>query len=235
MNWKQVWSWVRVAVAGGAGFALFRFAESVMSGASGWRPDLAFEIAIALLLYGMLLFALFGHAIIMSVANRFGGLFWPDDAQFRIRPEYSVAEARAKQGRIEEAIEEYCKVVEQFPEDVYPHLRMAGLALEHLHDLKRAELELLSATAKAAGPTSIALAMHRLADFYEIALRQPQRALEVMEQLQARLPGTKEAELAAERMEILRRLAAGEPRSMPPEKIAYRPIDEETLRRRRGF
>jgi tetratricopeptide (TPR) repeat protein len=195
------------------------------------RIDLAFEIVIALLFYGFLLFLLFGRSLINRVAGSFSGLYSPSDENFRVRPEYSVAEARVKQGRYAEAVDEYRKVIAQYPEDVYSHLRIATLAVDHLNDLKLAELELLSAFAKATGDDPIVLAGGRLADLYQLTLKQPQRAVEVLEQLREKLPGTKHAAMAEQRIRALRELPVGSVPPTPPAKIAYRPADEERRKR----
>ena len=211
----------------GIGLFLFRWAVKVMSGGEGLglRYDLAFEIAIALLLYGFFLFLLFGRSVITRVADKFTALYWPDDSQFRLMPEYSLAEARVKQGRYEAAVEEFRKVIAQYPGDVYPHLRIAELAIEHLHDLKLAELELLSAVSKAEGKDTSALAAGRLADLYQVSMQDPARALEVMKQLREKIPGTKQARLAEERITVLERfLSQGTAQPpKPPDKIAPRP------------
>ena len=138
-------------------------------------------------------------------------------------PEYSVAEARVKEGKYQEAIDEYRKVIVEHPDDVYPHLRIADLALTHLKDTKLAELELLSAVAKAQGEDTTAIAAGRLADFYQFTLQQPRRALEVMKQLREKIPGTKQAQRAEERIATLERLASGAPPPPPPVKMAPRP------------
>jgi tetratricopeptide (TPR) repeat protein len=224
MGLKYVLEVVRWLIAVGLGCLLFRWAGSKMNSASGFRLDVAFEIVIALLFYGLLLFALFGRSIILSVSNRLEHLFWPDDSNFRIMPEYSVAEARAKKGKYREAVDEYRKVIVKHPDDIYPHLRIADLALGHLNDVKLAELELLSAFAKAKGEDSTALAAGRLADFYQHTMHDPAHALEVMKQLCKKIPDTKQAKLAEERIAILEEFVRdATPPMKIPEKIALRP------------
>jgi tetratricopeptide (TPR) repeat protein len=214
---------LRWLLAVGVGFFLFRWAISVMNGAGGFRPDLAFEIMIALLFYGVFLFLLFGRSTITKIADQFTGLYWPDDSHFRVMPEYSVAEARVKQGQYAAAVEEFQKVIVQYPDDVYAHLRIAELAVEHLHDLKLAELELISAVSKAEGKDTTALAAGRLADFYQTTLQDPARALAVMKQLRKKIPGTKQAKLAEERIAALERISQGvPPQPKTPEKISLR-------------
>ncbi|MGD0651387.1 MAG: hypothetical protein ABSA97_09665 [Verrucomicrobiia bacterium] len=173
--------------------------------------------------YGLILFFLFGMPLAKRAGEGASQLFWPDDSHFRIMPEYSVAEARVKGGKYQEAVDEYRKVIIEHPDDIYPHLRIAELALNHLKDAKTAELELLSAVAKANGEDSTSLAAGRLADFYQHTLRDPARALEVMKQLHEKIPGTKQAQRAEERIATLERLASGPPPPPPPVKMAPRP------------
>lgn len=224
MQVKRIVEAARWLIAVSVGWWLFRWAQSTMSGASGLRFDLAFAIVIALLLYGMLLFALFGRSFIRSVANRFEQLFWPQDSNFRIMPEYSLAEAQVKKGKYQEAIDEYRKVIVEHSDDIYPHLRIADLALHHLNDVKLAELELMSAFAKAKGEDTTALAAGRLADFCQHTLHDPARALEVMKQLREKIPNTKQAKLAEERIAVLEGIARGvAPAPTTPDKISIRP------------
>jgi tetratricopeptide (TPR) repeat protein len=214
---------VRVLVAVALGAWLFRWA------------GFSLVLPIVGVVYGFILFLLFGLPLVKKAGQSASLLSWPDDKHFRIMPEYSVAEARANAGKYQEAIDEYRKVIADHPDYVYPHVRIADLALTHLKDAKLAELELLSAVAKAQGEDTTAIATGRLADLYQFTLQQPHRALETMEQLRVKLPGTKAAALAEERIRALRELVAGRVPSKTPTKIAHRTTDEETLRSRRGF
>lgn len=148
----------------------------------------------------------------------------PSDSNFRIMPEYSLAEARVKKGKYQEAIDEYRKVIAEHPDDIYPHLRIADLALNHLNDVKLAELELMSAFAKAKGEDTTALAAGRLADFYQHTLQEPARALDVMKQLREKIPNTKQAKLAEERIAALEKFSCGgTPPPKSPDKVSVRP------------
>jgi tetratricopeptide (TPR) repeat protein len=183
-----------------------------------------FAIIPLLLVYGFILFLLIGLPLVNRAGDVASQLFMPGDSHFRIMPEYSVAEACVKKGKYQEAVDEYRKVIAEYPDDIYPHLRIADLALNQLNDVKLAELELLSAFAKAKGEDSTALAAGRMADLYQQTLHEPARALEVMKQLRERIPGTKQARLAEERIAVLEQILQGTA-SPPqtPEKIALRP------------
>jgi len=230
MERKHIKSILRWATAIIVGIWMVRWAGSRMQAGGS-----AFEIVGGLVLYGLFLFVLCGIPTISRVANRFAGLYWPDDSEFRIVPEYSMAEARVKEGKYEEAIEEYRTVILQHPADVYPHLRLAELALDHLHDANLAELELQSAVGKAAGGETAVLAAGRLADFYQQTQLDPKRALEVMKQLRKELEGSKHVKLVNERIATLERLAGGYRMPKPPAKIAVKQADDAEIRRRRGF
>jgi hypothetical protein len=221
MNIERLVFWIRVLIAVTLGFFLFRFAEREIAGGD---IGSAFFVAALLVLYGIVLFLLFGSSFMGVVSRRFESLYVGGDEGFRVLPEYSTAEARVKAGKYPEAIDEYRKVITEFPEDVYPHLRIADLAVKHLNDVKLAEMELLSAIAKAKGEDSAALSAGRLADLYQLTLQDPARALEVMKQLREKIPGTKQARLAEERITVLEgTVHCGVVLPKPPEKIANRP------------
>ena len=221
MNLERIIFWVRVLIAFVLGSMLFRFAESVIS-----HADIAggIMVLVLLLMYGVVLFLLFGHSFLNRIADPFARLYVPGDENFRIAPEYSIPEARVNAGKYAQAIEEYRKVIVEHPEDIYPHLRIADIALKHLQDVKIAELDLMTAVAKATGEDSAAMAAGRLADLYQLILHEPARALQVMKQLCEKIPGTKQAKLAEERIATLEEIVQhGEPLPKSPDKLASRP------------
>jgi tetratricopeptide (TPR) repeat protein len=237
MNWKRFSLPIRIAIAVVVGFLFFRWAASKMHSGEGLalRFDIGFEIAIALLFYAALLWVLFGLPLVKRAGEKAAAIYFGDESAMRVMPEYSVAQARLKEGRYLEAVAEYQKVIEQFPQDIHAHLQIAEIAVEKLNNFGLAELELRSALAKATTPDAVAMAAHRLADFYQLKLQQSSRAIEVMEQLQTRLPETKHALGAKQRIDLMKESAGREAPLASPMKIAFRATDEETLRRRRGY
>lgn len=180
--------------------------------------------AILAILFGGVLFAVFGIPLLRSIGEKVSTFYMPSGNGVRIVPEYSVAEARAAAGKYREAVDEYRKVIVDHPDDIYPHLRIAELAVKHLNDVKLAELELISAMGKAQGEYSAALAAGRLADLYQFGMQDVARALEVIKQLREKIPGTKQARLAEERITVLEGFLKGT--TSPPQapnKIAPRP------------
>jgi tetratricopeptide (TPR) repeat protein len=233
MNWQRFSLPIRIAIALGVGYAMMRF---LFAGTNG-HVDAGGQVMAVVLaaVYGVILFLLFGFDVLRGFAERLMRIYEPHDRNFRIMPEYSVAQARLKEGRYAEAVAEYLKVVEQFPQDIHAHLQIAEIAAEKLNNFGLAELELQSAFAKATSSDAIAMTAHRLSDFYLQKLQRPAQAIDALEQLRARLPDTKQALDAQQRIAILRDLAGREQPPAPPKKIAFRATDDETLRRRRGY
>jgi tetratricopeptide (TPR) repeat protein len=221
MNWERLIFWIRVLIALVLGFFLMRYGKFAIAGGDIGGAIFAGGLVGA---YGIVLFFLFGSSFMGVVSRRFENLYMGRDEDFRIMPEYSVAEARAAVGKYQEAVDEYRKVIAEYPEDIYPHLRIAEMAVKQLNDVKLAELELLSAIGKAKGEDSTALAAGRLADFYQHTLQDPARALEVMKQLREKIPDAKQAKLAEERIVVLEGIVHdGVPLPKSPEKLASRP------------
>ena len=219
MNSERLNFIVRLLIAFVLVFFLFRFTKSNVSEGDALS---AFFVLALWLLYGFVLFLVFGTSFISKVADRFGNLYMPSDSGFRIVPEYSLAEAHVKKGRYTEAIDEYRKVITEHPADVYAHVRIAELATEHLHDLKLAETELLAAQAKAVQEDAMALTAHRLADLYQHQLNSPQRGLDVLLSVRGRLTSAKRLRLMEERIEFLRQLVEGHQMPQPPKSIQLR-------------
>jgi tetratricopeptide (TPR) repeat protein len=196
----MAWFGVRVALALGVGALLFKY-----WGAMAEEEDrsAAFLIVWWLVLYGFGLFFLFGLPMMKRTGEAMAGLFLPSDSHLPIKPEYSIAEARLKQGRFAEAICAYREVIERFPDDVFAHLRLAEIYQEKLGNASTAQVELESALRKASAPDAFALTAHRLADFYERTLHDRERAVCVLRDIVQRCPDTKHASLAQHRIKAL--------------------------------
>ena len=225
---------LRIAIAGGLAILLWRYLHSG-DGAPTRTDQLKLYGVIWAILYGVILCLLFGWSFLQSVAAKFANLYWPADENFRIVPEYSLAEARRKVGDYAGAVAEYWNVIAQWPTDVFAHVQIAEIAIGQLHDLALAESELLSATAKAEAEDTITLTHNRLADFYQFDRQDLPRAVAVIEQLRAKLPDTKAAQRTVDRLAALNRILAGELPVPVPTKIQCHTTDEATLRKRRGF
>lgn len=209
---KLVWLAVRVLIALALAVYLLRFCVET--------PLL---IPAAAVLYGFVLFVLFGLSAIQTIGERAGGLFLQSDKSFRIVPEYSRAEALAKKGKFAKALDAYRQVLQKFPDDAYAHIRIAELYQQHFHAPALAETELLAALGKPKDDESWTLTAHRLADLYQSELAKPQEAIALLRQIQEKLPGTKSAAFAAARIQVIEQSRTADQPPPPPEKISLRP------------
>ena len=72
------------------------------------------------------------------LAHPFGALVCPEKRFDRVPPRYSVAESKASNGRFEEAIEEYEKVLTEHPREFQAYSAMLDIAALQLEDPDRA-------------------------------------------------------------------------------------------------
>src|ERR1700683_5169515 len=103
---------------------------------------------------GIVAFLIVGFPLLRKISENLFSFYGSSDDSTQIIPEYSIAEARVNTGKYSEAIEEYRKVIAKHPDDMYPHLRIADIALKHLQDPETAEVELRASLAKAKGEDS---------------------------------------------------------------------------------
>lgn len=132
-----------------------------------------------------------------------GGLYTPADSQFRIRPEHSIAEGHAAAGRYREAIEQFRRDIEKFPDEVTPHVRIADIAVERLGDVETAIAELRAGLPKTTSGDGFALVSHRLAEVLVQYRRDTASAIEVLREIERRYPHSKHALGARNRIERL--------------------------------
>src|SRR5271156_5424562 len=112
------WSWpIRILIAVAVGFGMLMFVYSGVPKSGGLSPADKFFGVVLSLFYGFVLFYLFGWPLIHHVGEQVGTIYTGRDENFRIVPEYSVAEARAATGKYQESIDEYRKVIAEYPED----------------------------------------------------------------------------------------------------------------------
>ncbi|MBI2441290.1 MAG: hypothetical protein HYV35_07970 [Lentisphaerae bacterium] len=92
--------------------------------------------------FGPFFVALGGILIAPDVAGYFsqffGRLLWPK-SKVEPRPLYSIAEALAAKGNYEESEREYEKIIQEFPNEVKPHLALINIAIVRLNNAELAE------------------------------------------------------------------------------------------------
>src|ERR1041385_4829916 len=94
----------------------------------------AFYLVGILLGIAGIAFWLIGMPLLGKLGEKAAGLYSPDEDNVRVVPEYSIAEARLKEGKFAEAIAEYRKGLEQYPDDAVGHVRIAEIYVQHLKE-----------------------------------------------------------------------------------------------------
>ena len=117
------------------------------------------------------------------------------------RPAYSVAQARQKQGRYQEAAIEIQGQLARFPTDFQGHLLLAQLQAENLNDLGGAEATIEQlVTQPGHAPCNIAFALYSLADWHLKHGLDPDAARRALERIPELLPNSEFALGAAQRI-----------------------------------
>jgi TolA-binding protein len=169
----------------------------------GGDGDAAGQIAalMAGLVFGLALAILWVPQIVGKVGDWFGSLYTGGDAPPDPTPFYSVAQAWRKKGRFDEAIAEVHQQLQRFPTDVTGHLLLAEIQAEDLKDLAAAQLTLEGFCNQPGHPAPhIAEAMNRLADWHLKLGQNQEMARVALERILELLPGTEQAQVAAQRL-----------------------------------
>lgn len=126
------------------------------------------------------------HNLASLIANPFASLYDGGDVPPEPKPAYSVAQARQKQGKYLEAVEEIRRQLDRFPTDLEGHMLLAQIQAEDLKDLPAAQLTIDRLCAQPGHATpNIVFALYSMADWYlgvgqdrESARRELQRIIE---------------------------------------------------------
>jgi hypothetical protein len=117
------------------------------------------------------------------------------------KPLYSIAEARRKQGKSLEAIDEIRKQLDRFPGDIQGTLLLAAIQAEDLNDLPGAIITLNHFCDRPdAPPPQVAAALNQLADWQLKLAQDPNAARAALEKIITRFPDTGLAVMAAQRV-----------------------------------
>lgn len=150
---------------------------------------------------GLALAITWRHNLAELVAQPFASLYDGGSVPPEPKPAYSVAQARQKQGRNLEAIEEIRKQLELFPTDFEGHMLMAQIQAEDLKDLAAAG-KTIDALCGQPGhaPINIAYALYSLADWHLQENKNREAARRAFEKVMELLPDTEYAVTAAHRV-----------------------------------
>lgn len=146
------------------------------------------------------------YCIFRFIAPWFAGLFERavfGSGEATLRPQYSRAEALYHQGDWTNALAEYREVIKQYPEDVYAHLRIGEMLLQHFYDPEGAIQEFHSALEHSVKQEQRAFIRNRLADLYVEQLRDFEKARHHILQILEEMPNTRYAQLAQKRLVAL--------------------------------
>lgn len=167
--------------------------------------------------YGGVLAAIWTRSLVSIFANRIGGLYDGGSVPGEPMPLYSIAEARRKAGKYQEALYEVQGQLERFPTDAAGHLMMAEIQAANLKDFAGAERTIERFCHQPGHPPKvIAAALTLLADLHLQYARDPAAARRAFEALIAQLPDTPEAHQAQQR---IAHLAGAERRIAPAVRV----------------
>jgi tetratricopeptide (TPR) repeat protein len=142
-----------------------------------------------------------GAALASPITSALDGGDTPPD----LKPFYSIAQAREKQGRYDEAIEEIKKQLGRFPNDFEGQMLLAQIQAEHLGDINAAEGTVQHLVAQTVHPPRlIAFALYAMADWH-LALKKDSYSARInLQQIIERFPDTEFSQGAAQRIAHLK-------------------------------
>lgn len=153
------------------------------------------------LVFGLALALIWVPQIAGKVGDWFASLYTGGDTPPDPTPFYSIAQAWRKKGCFEEATAEIHKQLQRFPTDVTGHLLLAEIQAEDLKDLPSAQVTLEGFCRQPGHPAPhIAEAMNRLADWHLNLAHSPEDARLCLQKIIEQLPGTEQAQIAAQRL-----------------------------------
>jgi len=192
---RTLFRWVMSAilVIGGLGTIIY-------FGGDGEAPGQLVGL-MAALVFGMMLCIIWVPAMAGRVGDWFGNLYTGGVTPADPTPFYSVAQARRKQGRFGDAILEVRRQLERFPTDVTGHLLLAEIEADDLKNIASAQHIIEDFCAQPGHPPPhIAEAMNRLADWHLKLAQDQESARLALQKIIELLPGTEQAQRAAQRL-----------------------------------
>jgi tetratricopeptide (TPR) repeat protein len=116
---------------------------------------------------GLILTAIWRHAIADLVAKPFGSLYDGGSEPPEPKPAYSIAQAKQKQGEYLEAVARIREQLDRFPTDMEGQMLLAQIQAEDLKDLPAAELTIDHfCTQPGHAPQNIVFALYSMADWH---------------------------------------------------------------------
>ena len=141
------------------------------------------------------------HEIGGLIAKPFAALYDGGSAELDPQAYYSIAQAKRKRGKYNEAMTEIRKQLQKFPTDYTGQLMMAEIQAENLNDMPGAELTIERfCNQPGHAPRNIAFALNTLADWHLKYNLDAEAARQDLQKVVDRLPNTEFALLAQQRI-----------------------------------
>jgi tetratricopeptide (TPR) repeat protein len=193
MNWRRaVWSGIKIFL----GLAMIWLAYATIVLALQHPVKYAPLLAIGFLL----LMAILGK-LILGAGNRAASFYYAhDEDSIEVRPQYSVAEARLREGKYAEALIEFDKVLQQHPNDTTGHVRIAEILCRHFQRYDAALRQIRLAMENQTKPETWVFLANRLADIQVEFQHDYASARDTMQQIILRYPESSYAQKARARV-----------------------------------
>lgn len=184
----------------GTGIIAAYFYLDLLPGFRRGGRSVGFALLVTLLCV-VLLFILWGRSLLGWLVGSLLGVFDGGTQRAEARPLYSVAEARRKQGRLDEAVAEVRNQLERFPTDFEGQLLLATIQAEDLNDFPAAQTTLEELVSqKEHPPHRRAFALNTLADWHLKFAQDPDAARAALKRIMQLFPETELAQNASQRI-----------------------------------
>jgi tetratricopeptide (TPR) repeat protein len=193
MNWRRA-AWIGIKVFAGLMVVWLTYAMIVMA--------LQHPVKYApLLLIGFILLMGILGTLMLGAGNRAASFYYAhDEDSIEVRPQYSVAEARVREGKYAEALIEFDKVLQQYPNDTTGHVRIAEILCRHFQRYDAAARQIRLAMENQTKPDTWVFLSNRLADIQVEHQLDYAGARDTMQQVILKYPGSSYAEKARARV-----------------------------------
>ena len=130
--------WLRIGWHAAIGAVPIAIGWSLMATAEGGMAAAAAQLmfGVAFVITGATIVAL---PIARLLAEPAGSIFFPERYNERPLPNYSIHQAKRKQGKPREAISGFEKLLEEYPQEVNAYVEMIDIAVVDLQDRELAE------------------------------------------------------------------------------------------------
>lgn len=201
MNWRVVIVWsIKIIIALVILWMARRWLHGFDQAYSSRDPYAVINAFLKYIAVFGIILAIFFLDIVTGISGRMTGFLFPEVGDVELHPEYSIAEARVREGKYREAINEFRKVWNDYPNDVMAHVRIAELLCQYFQKYDEAVTELRAALNKKCKPEAWAFVANRLVDVQVEHLHDFVTARETLQQIILKFPSSRYCEAAKARV-----------------------------------